>query len=289
MPFSNLEAGYKWQVYFFGLYRNGADMLKVNNIEVVYNKILLIIKGVSLEVPDNKIICLLGANGAGKTTILKAISGLLSTELGEITHGHIEFDSEIISRKSPEEIAEKRVVQVMENRRLYEHLSVEENLLVGGYIISSNKSALKNQLEMVYDYFQQLEPLKRRVSGYLSGGEQQMLVVGQGLMAVPKILLIDEATLGLAPMVAQMVMKVIKRISTEQKIAVLLVEQNAMAALNISSYGYVMENGRVVLAGTNEELKRNEDVKEFYLGLSEIGRKSYREVKHYRRKKRWLG
>ncbi len=263
-------------------------MLKVNNIEVVYNKVLLIIKGVSLEVPDNQIVCLLGANGAGKSSTLKAISGLLSTELGEITHGNIEFDGQIINNKSPEEIAEMRIIQVLENRRIYEHLSTEENLLVGGYT-NPNKSITKNQLELVYHYFPILKTLRHRVGGYLSGGEQQMLVIGQGLMALPKILLIDEASLGLAPMIVQVVMEIIQKICTEQKISILLVEQNAVAALGISSYGYVMENGRVVLDGTKDVLKENEDVKEFYLGLSDIGKKSYKDVKHYRRRKRWLG
>ncbi len=263
-------------------------MLKVNNIEVVYNKILLILKGVSLQVPDSQIVCLLGANGAGKSTTLKAISGLLSTELGEITHGNIEFDGETISKKSPEEVAAKKVIQVMENRRIYEHLSAEENLLVGAYVIR-DRALVKKQLEMVYHYFPLLKTLRQRVSGYLSGGEQQMLVIGQGLMAIPKILLIDEASLGLAPLVVKSVMEVIQKICSELKISIFLVEQNAMAALNISSYGYVIENGRIVLDGTSEALKQNEDIKEFYLGLSEIGKKSYKNVKHYRRKKRWLG
>jgi branched-chain amino acid transport system ATP-binding protein len=263
-------------------------MLKVNNIEVVYNKVLLIIKGASLEVPDSQIVCLLGANGAGKTTTLKAISGLLSTELGEITHGTIEFDGQIISRMSPEEVAECGVIQVMENRRIFEHLNTEENLLVGSYTIT-DRSLVKRQLEMVYDYFPRLKLLRHRTSGYLSGGEQQMLVVGQGLMAVPKILLIDEASLGLAPLIIQTVMEVIQKICVEQKIAILLVEQNAVSALGISSYGYVMENGRVVLDGTSETLRENEDIKEFYLGLNDIGKKSYKNVKHYRRRKRWLG
>jgi len=263
-------------------------MLKVNNIEVVYNKILLILKGVSLQVPDSQIVCLLGANGAGKSTTLKAISGLLSTELGEITHGNIEFDGETISRKSPEEVAAKKVIQVMENRRIYEHLSAEENLLVGAYVIR-DRALVKRQLEMVYHYFPLLKTLRQRVSGYLSGGEQQMLVIGQGLMAIPKILLIDEASLGLAPLVVKSVMEVIQKICSELEISIFLVEQNAMAALNISSYGYVIENGRIVLDGTSEALKQNEDIKEFYLGLSEIGKKSYKNVKHYRRKKRWLG
>jgi branched-chain amino acid transport system ATP-binding protein len=263
-------------------------MLEIKNIEVIYNEVLLVVRGVSLEVPENRIVCLLGANGAGKTTVLKAISGLLSTELGEITHGSIEFDGQLISRMTPEEVAGCKVIQVMENRRLYEHLNTEENLLVGAYTITE-KSVMKRQLEMVYNYFPGLKRLRDRTAGYLSGGEQQMLVIGQGLMALPKILCIDEASLGLAPLMVASLMSVIQRICTEQHIAILLVEQNAIAALDISSYGYVMENGRVVLDGPSDELKENEDIKEFYLGLSEIGRKSYKDVKHYRRRKRWLG
>jgi len=263
-------------------------MLKVSNIEVVYNKIMLVIKGVSFDVPDNQIVGLLGANGAGKTTILKSISGLLSTELGEITHGNIEFNGEIVSKKSPEEIAKKGIIQVMENRRIYEHLTAEENLVVGAHVIS-DKSLVKKQIEMVYKYFPSLKALRQRVSGYLSGGERQMLVIGQGIMAIPKILLIDEASLGLAPLMVQSVMEVIQRICIEQKIAILLVEQNVRAALEISGYAYIVENGRIVLDGPSDKLKKNEDVKEFYLGLSEIGaRKSYKEVKYYRRRKRWL-
>jgi len=263
-------------------------MLKVNNIEVVYNKVLLTIKGVSIEVPENQIVCLLGANGAGKTTTLKAISGLLSTELGEITHGNVEFNGQLLSNKSPEEIAEMGVIQILENRRIYEHLTTEENLMVGAYT-TADRSIIKSQFELVYDYFPKLRSLRNSTAGYLSGGEQQMLVIAQGLMALPKVLLIDEASLGLAPLVVQSVMEVIQRICTEQKIAILLVEQNAIGALAIASYGYIMENGRVVLDGTSDALKKNEDVREFYLGLSEIGKKSYREVKHYRRRKRWLG
>lgn len=263
-------------------------MLRVNNIEVVYNKILLVIKGVSFDVPDNQIVGLLGANGAGKTTILKSISGLLSTELGEITHGNIEFGGEIISKKSPEEIAKKGIIQVMENRRIYEHLTTEENLVVGAHVIS-DKSLVKEQMEMVYKYFPSLRALRQRVSGYLSGGERQMLVIGQGIMAVPKILLVDEASLGLAPLMVQNVMEVIQKICIEQKIGILLVEQNVRAALEISGYAYIVENGRIVLDGPSDKLKNNEDVKEFYLGLTEIGaRKSYKEVKYYRRRKRWL-
>jgi len=263
-------------------------MLKVSNIEVVYNKIMLVIKGVSFDVPDNQIVGLLGANGAGKTTILKSISGLLSTELGEITHGNIEFNGEIVSKKSPEEIAKKGIIQVMENRRIYEHLTAEENLVVGAHVIS-DKSLVKKQIEMVYKYFPSLKALRQRVSGYLSGGERQMLVIGQGIMAVPKILLVDEASLGLAPLMVQNVMEVIQKICIEQKIGILLVEQNVRAALEISGYAYIVENGRIVLDGPSDKLKNNEDVKEFYLGLTEIGaRKSYKEVKYYRRRKRWL-
>ncbi len=262
-------------------------MLRVNNIEVVYSRVILTLKGVSLEVPDGKIVAILGANGAGKTTTLKAISGLLHTELGEMVQGNIELDGKRIDGLSPQEISRKGIVQVMEGRRLYEHLTTEENLRLGGYL--RRKSETEERLNLVYTYFPRLRNLQDKVSGYLSGGEQQMLVIGRGLMAAPRVMLIDEASLGLAPLLIQNVFKVIQSINGEEKIAILLVEQNALAALKIAGYAYVMENGRVVLHGTSEKLKENEDIKEFYLGLSQGGKKSYRDVKHYKRRKRWLG
>jgi branched-chain amino acid transport system ATP-binding protein len=263
-------------------------MLQVNNIEVVYMNVIQVLRGVSLEVGDGKIVALLGANGAGKTTTLKAISGLLKTEEGEVTDGSIDFDGQRIDRYGPEDIAAMGISQVMEGRRVLEHLSVEENLLVGAYR-RKDRTGVKRDMEVVFDYFPRLKDLRRRTSGYLSGGEQQMLVIGRALMARPKLMLLDEPSLGLAPLLVQEIYEIIQRINAEQKMSILLVEQNARAALGIADYGYVMENGRIVLGGPAEKLRDNEDVKEFYMGLSAVGsRKSYREVKHYRRRKRWL-
>jgi branched-chain amino acid transport system ATP-binding protein len=263
-------------------------MLQVNNIEVTYMNIIQVLRGVSLEVGDGKIVALLGANGAGKTSTLKAISGLLKTEEGEVTGGSINFDGKRIDRLSAQDIAAMGISQVMEGRRVLGHLSVEENLQVFAYNRKDRK-AVKSDLEVVFDYFPKVKALRRQTSGYLSGGEQQMLVIGRALMASPKLMLLDEPSLGLAPLLVQEIYEIIKRISSEQKMAILLVEQNARAALGIADYGYVMENGRVVMSGPAEKLRDNEDVKEFYMGLSAVGaRKSYREVKHYRRRKRWL-
>jgi branched-chain amino acid transport system ATP-binding protein len=263
-------------------------MLQVNNIEVVYMNVIQVLRGVSLEVGDGQIVALLGANGAGKTTTLKAISGLLKTEEGEVTDGSIDFDGKRIDRYGPEDIAAMGISQVMEGRRVLEHLSVEENLLVGAYR-RKDRAGVKRDMEVVFDYFPRLKDLRRRTSGYLSGGEQQMLVIGRALMARPELMLLDEPSLGLAPLLVQEIYEIIQKINAEQKMAILLVEQNARAALGIADYGYVMENGRIVLGGPAERLRDNEDVKEFYMGLSAVGsRKSYREVKHYRRRKRWL-
>ncbi|MDH5695499.1 MAG: ABC transporter ATP-binding protein [Dehalococcoidia bacterium] len=263
-------------------------MLQVNNIEVIYMNIIQVLRGVSLEVGDGKIVALLGANGAGKTTTLKAISGLLKTEEGEVTDGSIDFDGKRIDRYGPEDIATMGISQVMEGRRVLEHLNVEENLFVGAYC-RKDRAGVKRDLEMVFDYFPNIKDLRHQMSGYLSGGEQQMLVIGRGLMARPKLMLLDEPSLGLGPLLVQEIYEIIQRINAEQKMAMLLVEQNARAALGIANYGYVMENGKVVLGGPAEKLRDNEDVQEFYMGLSAIGsKKSYREVKHYRRRKRWL-
>jgi len=263
-------------------------MLQVNNIEVVYMNVIQVLRGVSLEVGDGQIVALLGANGAGKTTTLKAISGLLKTEEGEVTDGSIDFDGQRIDRYGPEDIAAMGISQVMEGRRVLEHLSVEENLLVGAYR-RQDRAGVKRDMEVVFDYFPRLKDLRRQTSGYLSGGEQQMLVIGRALMARPRLMLLDEPSLGLAPLLVQEIYEIIQRINAEQKMAMLLVEQNARAALGIADYGYVMENGRIVLGGPAEKLRDNEDVKEFYMVLSAVGsKKSYREVKHYRRRKRWL-
>lgn len=264
-------------------------MLALSNIEVIYNKVILVLRGVSLDVEKGGIVALLGANGAGKSTTLKAISGLLRTELGEVTRGQISFNGERIEKKRPEEIAALGIRQVIEGRRLYLHLTTEENLRMGAYL-NRNRTDVKRRLSQMYDYFPRLAELRSKVSGYLSGGEQQMLVIARSLMARPEILMLDEPSLGLAPLVVKEIFKIIHHINQEEQMGILLVEQNAQAALGISSYAYVMENGRVVLDGTAGEVSQNEDVKEFYLGLTGVGKKkSYREVKHYKRRKRWLG
>jgi len=263
-------------------------MLELKNIEVIYSDVILVLKGTSLEVPEGKIVALLGANGAGKTTTLKAISGVLRTELGEVTDGSIEFENERLDRLDPEEVVRRGIVQVMEGRRLFEHLTVEENLFVGAYL-RKDTQGIREDLTKVYDYFPILVPLKRRVSGYLSGGERQMVVMGRAMMALPKIMLLDEPSMGLSPLLVKEIFKIIRQINEQEGVAILLVEQNARIGLALSTHGYVMENGRIVLDGPSEKLLENEDVKEFYLGLSEMGkRKSYREVKHYKRRKRWL-
>ena len=263
-------------------------MLQVNNIEVVYMNIIQVLRGVSLEVGDGKIIALLGANGGGKTTTLKAISGLLKTEEGEVTHGSIDFDGQRIDKRDPDDIAAMGISQIMEGRRVLGHLTVEENLLVFAHC-RKDRGGIKRDIDMVLDYFPKIRDLRRQMSGYLSGGEQQMLVIGRAMMARPKLMLLDEPSLGLAPLLVQEIYEIIQRINAEQKTSMLLVEQNARAALGIADYGYVMENGKVVLDGPAEKLRDNEDVQEFYMGLSAIGsKKSYREVKHYRRRKRWL-
>ena len=263
-------------------------MLRLNNIEVIYHNVILVLKGVSLEVAPGKIVSLLGGNGAGKTTTLKAISGLLRTEVGDVTDGSIEFEGERIDRKNPEEIVKLGVVQVMEGRLLFEHLTVEENLRASAYV-TGDGGRLRRDLDSVYGYFPRLKDLRHSVAGYLSGGEQQMLVIGSSLMIHPKVVLLDEPSLGLSPKLVHEIFDIIKKINAEEKTGMLLVEQNVRAALGIAEYGFVMENGRVVLDGPADKLRENEDIKEFYLGLSQVGeKKSYREVKHYRRRKRWL-
>ena len=263
-------------------------MLKVNNIEVLYMNVIQVLRGMSLEVGAGKIVALLGSNGAGKTTTLKAISGMLKTEEGDVTSGSIELDGKRIDVYGPESIAAMGLSQAMEGRRVLEHLSVEENLIVGAYC-RKDRARVKEDLEMVFNYFPKIKFLRKRVSGYLSGGEQQMLVIGRALMGRPRLMLLDEPSLGLAPLMVQDIYEIIGRIHAEQGMAILLVEQNVRAALSIAHYGYVMENGKVVLSGPAESLKDNEDVQEFYLGMSAAGsKKSYHDIKHYRRKKRWL-
>jgi len=264
-------------------------LLELNNIEVKYHDVILVLRGVSLHVDEGSIIALLGSNGAGKTTTLKAISGLLKIEEGKVSDGSIMFDGKRIENGDPEAIAKSGIIQILEGRRVLEHLTVEENLRVGAYI-SGNGGKLKRDLDMVYNYFPKLKELNRQTSGYLSGGEQQMLLVGRGLMAHPRLMLLDEASLGLAPLLVQEIYRIVDKINKEEKVSILLVEQNAKAALSIADYGYVLENGRIVFDATAAKLKDNEDIKEFYMGISAVGEtKSYREVKHYKRRKRWLG
>ncbi len=264
-------------------------MLNVNNIEVVYHDVILVLRGVSLKIDKGQVIALLGANGAGKTTTLKAISGLLRTEVGKVSHGTIDFLGERIDRKGPEDIAREGIIQVLEGRRVLEQLTVEENLTVATYIVR-DRSKSKDDLERVYNYFPRLRSLRYQKSGYISGGEQQMMLISRAFMAHPELMMLDEPSLGLAPLLVQEIFSIIGQINKEEKTAILLVEQNAIAALNLATFGYVMEDGRVVLDGTSEDLQNNEDVKEFYLGFGALSeRKSYRDVKHYKRRKRWLG
>ena len=263
-------------------------MLKINNIEVIYSNVILVLRGVSIEIKEGQVVTLLGANGAGKTTTLEAISGLLHTQEGEITRGSIEFNGERIDTLRPDEIVRLGIVQVLEGHRVFEHLTVEENLLIGA-LPRPNGPEIRQDIERVYHYFPRLKDLRNNTSGYLSGGEKQMLVIGRGLMARPKLMLLDEPSLGLAPLLVEEIFRVVRQFNQEEGVTVLLVEQNAHHALNVATYGYVMENGRVVLDGTSEQLAGNEDIKEFYLGLTQVGeRKSYRDVKHYKRRKRWL-
>lgn len=264
-------------------------MLKINNIEVAYKKVIRVLRGVSFSVEDGRIVALLGANGGGKTTTLKSISGMLKTEEGEVTDGSIEFDGLRLDRLMPDQIAGAGISQAMEGRRVLEHLSVEENLLVGA-LRRKDRAEVKQDLDMVFGYFPHVKRLRRRMSGYLSGGEQQMLVIGRALMARPKLMLLDEPSLGLAPLMVQEIYAIIKKINVEKRMAILVVEQNVQAALGIADFGYILENGRIVLGGPAAALKDNEDIREYYMGLSAAGaRKSYREVKHYRRRKRFMG
>ena len=263
-------------------------LLAVNNIEVIYDHVILVLKGVSLRVPDGGIIALLGANGAGKSTTLKAISGLLRTERGEVTKGTIELRGQPIQRRNPSEVVQHGVVQVMEGRHVFEHLTVEENLLTGGYT-RRNGDGLKRDLDLVYTYFPRLTQRRGTRAGYISGGEQQMLAIGRALMARPRLMLLDEPSMGLAPMLVAEIFEIVSRLNREERLAVLLAEQNATVALRYAQHGYVMETGRIVLDGDARTISDNEDIKEFYLGLTGVGqRKSYRDVKHYRRRKRWL-
>ena len=265
-----------------------APLLAVNNIEVIYDHVILVLRGISLQVPEGGIVALLGANGAGKSTTLKAVSGLLRIERGEVTKGTVELGGEPIHRRDPAEIVRRGVVQVMEGRHVFEHLTVEENLLTGAYT-RANGDTMRRDLDLVYTYFPRLAQRRGAMAGYVSGGEQQMLAIGRALMAHPRLMLLDEPSMGLAPMLVKEIFDIVGRLNREEGLAVLLAEQNATVALGMAQYGYVMESGRIVLDGEAKVISANEDIKEFYLGLTGVGqRKSYRDVKHYRRRKRWL-
>jgi branched-chain amino acid transport system ATP-binding protein len=267
---------------------DGRPLLSVNNIEVIYDHVILVLKGVSLRVPPGGIVSLLGANGAGKSTTLKAISGLLRTERGDVTKGTIEFLGHPMHRCPADEIVRTGIVQVMEGRHVFEHLTVEENLLTGAYARRGGR-AVKQDLELVYTHFPKLATRRGVTAGYISGGEQQMLAIGRALMARPRLMLLDEPSMGLAPMLVEEIFEIVSRLNREEKVAVLLAEQNAAMALRFAQYGYVMESGRIVLDGDARTISENEDIREFYLGLTGVGqRKSYRDIKHYRRRKRWL-
>lgn len=263
-------------------------MLKINNVEVIYDDVILVLKGMSMDAKEGEITVLLGANGAGKTTTLKAISGLLKSEEGEVTDGSIEFMGEKINNRAAEDIVKMGIFQVMEGRRVFKDLTVTENLLAGAHT-RKDKQNIKSDMDIVFDYFPKLRARRTQVAGYMSGGEQQMLSIGRALMARPRLMLLDEPSLGLAPLLVKEIFEIIKKINSEEKTTILLVEQNANLALSIGHYGYVMEMGKVVLDGECSKLRENEDVKEFYLGLSAVGeKKSFRDAKHYKRRKRWL-
>ncbi|HET6923793.1 MAG TPA: ABC transporter ATP-binding protein [Anaeromyxobacteraceae bacterium] len=261
-------------------------MLALKNVEVIYDDVILVLKGLSLEVPEGKIVALLGSNGAGKSTTLKAVSGLLHTEEGEVTDGDITFRGERIDGMAPEEVVRRGIFQVMEGRRVFEDLTVDENIVMGGYT-RGDRAGLRRDHELCYDFFPRLKERRKKLAGYLSGGEQQMLAISRALMARPRLMMLDEPSLGLAPLLVQEIFRIVKRINQEEKTTILLVEQNANQALQIADYGYIMENGRIVLDGEPEKLRANEDVKEFYLGGGG-GKKSYKNLKFYKRRKRWL-
>lgn len=263
-------------------------ILQVNNIEAIYNHVILVLKGVSLTVPEGGIVAILGANGAGKTTTLKAISNLLHAERGEVTKGNIVFKGEEVQDLSPNDLVRRGCIQVMEGRHCFGHLTVEENLMTGAFTRSDGKAAAKADLEMVYDYFPRLRERRTSQAGYTSGGEQQMVAIGRALMSRPTMILLDEPSMGLAPQLVEEIFEIVKKLNEEQGVSFLLAEQNTNVALRYAKYGYILESGRIVLDGEAEALRSNEDVKEFYLGLGGEGRRSFRDVKHYKRRKRWL-
>jgi len=263
-------------------------ILSLNNIEVIYDHVILVLKGVSLQVPKGGIVALLGANGAGKTTTLKAISNLLHAERGEVTKGSIVFNGDEVQDLSPNELVRRGCIQVMEGRHCFGHLTVEENLLTGAFTRRDGSAAIKRDMDMVYGYFRRLSERKNSLAGYTSGGEQQMCAIGRALMSRPKMILLDEPSMGLAPQIVEEIFEIVKDLNAKEGVSFLLAEQNTNMALKYATYGYILENGRVVMDGDAKQLAENEDVKEFYLGISEGRRKSFREGKHYRRRKRWL-
>ncbi|MDX1736966.1 MAG: ABC transporter ATP-binding protein [Alphaproteobacteria bacterium] len=264
-----------------------APLLQVNNIEVIYDHVILVLKGVSLEVPKGQIVALLGANGAGKSTTLKSISNLLRAERGDVTKGSIELNGKPVHNTTANEMVKSGVVQVMEGRHCFEHLTVEENLLSGAYTRGNSKD-IKADLQMVYDYFPRLWERRKSQAGYTSGGEQQMVAIGRAMMARPDLILLDEPSMGLAPQLVEQIFEIVRKLNEDEGVTFLLAEQNTNVALRYAHYGYILEGGRVVMDGDAEELRSNEDVKEFYLGMAKEGRKNFREVKHYKRRKRWL-
>jgi len=270
----------------------GADpappILSVTNIEVMYDHIILVLKGVSLVVAKRGIVAILGANGAGKSTTLKSISNLIKAERGDVTKGSIQFEGEIVHRLTPNDLVRRGCVQIMEGRRCFPHLSVEDNLLTGAYTRRDGTAAIRQHLDLVYSYFPRLQERRGSLAGYISGGEQQMTAIGRALMSKPKMMLLDEPSMGLAPQLVEEIYEIVKRLNTEQGVSVLLAEQNTNIALRYADYGYILENGRIVLDGLASDLRTNEDVKEFYLGVSGGSRRSFRDVKYYKRRKRWL-
>jgi len=265
-----------------------APILALNNVEVIYDHVILVLKGVSLAVPKGTIVALLGANGAGKSTTLKAISNLLLAERGKVTKGSVEFVGKRVDGLSPSELVRRGCIQVMEGRHCFGHLTVEENLLTGAYTRSGGAAVIRRDLDMVYGYFPRLKERRLSLAGYISGGEQQMVAIGRALMSKPKMMLLDEPSMGLAPQLVEEIFEIVRRLNEEQGVSVLLAEQNTNVALRYANYGYILENGRVVMDGDSKSLRENEDVKEFYLGVGGADRKSFRDVKSYKRRKRWL-
>ena len=263
-------------------------LLTVNGIEVIYNHVILVLKGVSLTVPEGSIVALLGGNGAGKTTTLRAVSNLLKGERGEVTKGYIDYRGERIDKLTPADLVKRGVIQVMEGRHCFQHLSIEENLLTGAYTSKAGRAGILEDLEKVYTYFPRLKERRDSQAGYTSGGEQQMTAIGRALMARPKMILLDEPSMGLAPQLVEEIFQIVKALNTKEGVSFLLAEQNTNIALRYADYGYILENGRVMMDGKGSALAQNEDVKEFYLGFSSGGRRSFRDAKSYRRRKRWL-